>query len=478
MLPLLFWGCSTSQYYKLKETRKLIDNSFQDTLYAHANWGILIESVESEEILYELNADKMFIPASNQKIITSAVALLTLGAEFKYETKLYYSGEIVDSVLIGNLVIQGFGDPTLSTEFYDDPRMLFYCWADTLIELGISQLNGNIIGDDNVFDDNRYGMDWAFDDLNYGYAAEIGALQFNENSVNLQIIPPMNLNDSVKIIPDVKSSYFSIFNDTSITKNGKTKIKIDRLFGVNDITISGNITLENRRFHRSVSISNPTLYFVTALKEVLTEKGIQIEGDPLDCDKIKNWELMTEKWELITTYKSLSLSEILQVMMKESKNLYAETILKTMGWQQSGIGSFAEGKNVVDSVLTDWGIDAVTYSYCDGSGLSRYNLISPRQIVKVLKKMQSDENWFIWRELFPIAGVDGTLKYRMIETPGEGNVKAKTGTMSNVRCLSGYLTTSSNKEIVFSFLVNGHLLNSKDLDSVVDHILNLIIGKR
>ena len=163
------------------------------------------------------------------------------------------------------------------------------------------------------------------------------------------------------------------------------------------------------------------------------------------------------------------------MLLKDSNNLYAETLLKTLGWNNNEIGTFEEGKKVVEEMLADCGIEPESYAYHDGSGLSRYNLISPKQIVHILKGMRKSENWLIWKDMFPIAGVDGTLKYRMIETPGEGNVKAKTGTMSNVRCLSGYLTTSSNEDIVFSILVNAHLLKSKDLDNVVDHILNLII---
>ena len=475
LLSFLFWGCSTSKYHRLDETRKIIDVTFQDSLFSHAHWGVLIESLDSGEIWYEHHADKMFIPASNEKIVTSAAALLTLGPEFKFETKLNYTGEIIDSILIGNLIVQGNGDPTFSTKFYDDPRTLFYCWADTLLELGIAKISGNIIGDDNAFDDNGYGLGWSFDDLNYSYAAETGALQFNNNSIKLQIIPPVNLNNSVKIYPEIKSSYFSILDNTTTSANGKTKLTVDRSFSSNEITISGNVTTGSRAKWRSVSITNPTLYFINIFKEVLSEKGIETEGSSLDCDDIEDWEFDKENAELIAINHSPPLSEILQVMMKESNNLYAETVVKTMGWQENGMGSFKNGQIAVDSVLAAWGIEPGTYAYRDGSGLSRYNLISPRQIIQILKKMKSDENWSLWKDLFPIAGVDGTMQYRMIGTPGEGNVRAKTGTMSNVRCLSGYLTTSEGEEIVFSFLINGHLRKSKEIDNVIDHILNQLI---
>ena len=154
--------------------------------------------------------------------------------------------------------------------------------------------------------------------------------------------------------------------------------------------------------------------------------------------------------------------------------MYAETMVKTMGWKKSGVGSFREGKKVVEKVLAGFGIEAQSYAYRDGSGLSRYNFLSPRQIVKILKGMRNSEHSDTWKEIQPIAGVDGTLKNRMKGTKAEGNVRAKTGTISNVRGLSGYLTTSAGEELVFSFLINGHLRSSKETELITDKVLILI----
>jgi len=431
--------------------------------------------LENGEILYQHNADKMFIPASNQKILTSAAALLTLEPDFRYETKLYYSGEIVDSVLIGDLIIQGNGDPTFSSEFYDDPRIPFYCWADTLHRMGIRKITGNIIGEDNAFDDIGLGKGWMVDDLNYTYAAESGALQFNDNSIMLNIIPPADHEKSVHIIPEMKSSYFSILDEINIIKEGKTNINIDRPINSNEITLSGSISISSRMKSQAISLTNPTLYFVTFFKEILMERGISLNGKALDCDDIDDWKFDIENISLILVHASPPLSKILQIMMEESNNLYAETLVKTLGWQQGEIGSFEEGKRVIQLTLNDLGLKAESYAFQDGSGLSRYNLISPRQIVQVLKSMLNTDRADLWRDIMPIEGIyEHTLTNRIIRTTEQGNMKAKTGTMSNVRCLSGYIIIPEG-DIVFSVLVNGHLLKSKEIDIVTDNVLNFLM---
>ena len=197
-------------------------------------------------------------------------------------------------------------------------------------------------------------------------------------------------------------------------------------------------------------------------------------GKTIDCDEIPNWLFDSTKYQLVATHISPSLSEILKGMMKRSQNMYAETMVKTLGFYNSGTGSFNEGKKVVETVLANFGIEPETYAFTDGSGLSRYDYISPNQIVKILKGMKNSEYWSVWKELFPIAGVDGTLSKRMKGTKAEKNVFAKTGTISNVRGLSGYLTTANGEEIVFSFLINGHLRNSSENEAITDSVLSII----
>lgn len=472
---ILFIGCTSVHQKKVNAVKKQIDSIIQDPVFSGANFGILIESLNDEEILYEYNSDKLFIPASNQKIITSAAALLVLGSEYKYETKLFCSGEIVDSVLIGDLIVQGTGDPTFNINFYNDHRKPFYDWADSLLTKGITKISGNIIGDDNIFDDKRFGAGWMLEDIGKSYAAEISALQFNDNSITLTISPPDKQKSNATIIPEFHSSYFSINNLLTSNPDENKKLRVVNSFNSNQINISGNLLFGDRIRRRTVSIYNPTLYFVTVLNEIFTEKGIEIEGEPLDCDDIEDWNFDQQKYQLLLTHFSPPLNDIIQICMKKSNNLYAETFLKTIGYHKYGVGSFQTGKAVVDSLLFSWKIAPESYSFRDGSGLSRYNLISAAQLVKTLKKMRMNEQWQNWQPMFPVAGLEGTLEDRFRNTSLVNIMKAKTGSMGNIYSLSGYISSVSEDDLVFSILINGHLSKTEEIDLKIAKLLDQIV---
>ncbi|MCW8849071.1 MAG: D-alanyl-D-alanine carboxypeptidase/D-alanyl-D-alanine-endopeptidase [Melioribacteraceae bacterium] len=478
IISLIFVGCSTIPvgYERINsdELNKKIDSIFNDSLFSHAHWGVLIESLSSGKVLYERNSERMFMPASNEKIPTAAAALTKLGPDFRFKTIIGYSGNIIDSTLYGNLIIIGDGDPTLSDRIYDKPTTVFEQWTDSLLSLGIKSISGNIIGDDNKFDDENIGYGWPLDGLGYWYSAEVGPLQLNENYVDLEIVPPVNISDTLKIIPDVISNYYKLINEIEIVDTGSNNLKITRTYGKNDIILKGNVVRNSGSFERSPTITNPTKFYVTVLKEVLENKGITVLGSPIDCDEIPNYVDSIKVTDSLIVHQSLPLHEILKVLMKKSQNLYAETVVRALGLDESGIGSFDEGKKVVESVLEEFGIEPGSHSYMDGSGLSRYNYISPKQIVNILKGMSKSIYWDIWYDTLPIAGVDGTLRWRMKNTKAENNVRAKTGTISNVRGLSGYLKTAEDEDIAFSFLVNGHLKTSRETELITDQVLELI----
>lgn len=478
LLFIAMSACSTVPvgYEKIStdELTNKIESIFSDTLFSHAHWGVLIESLESGNTIYERNADRMFMPASNEKIPTAASALTVLGPEFKFNTIIGYSGVIQDSVLNGDLIIIGDGDPTLSDRVYEKPTTVFEQWADSLLSLGVKSINGNIIGDDNKFDDEHIGYGWPLDGLDFWYSAEIGALQLNENYIDFQIIPPITQNDTLEIIPDVNSCYYKLINEIEIVDTGKNKIRIKREFGDNIILLKGNVAVGSKPFEISPTITNPTKFYVTVIKEVFEEKGISVLGLPVDCDEISNYADSINIVDSLIVHQSIPLKDILKILMKKSQNLYAETMVRILGFNEFELGSFDNGKKVVENVLENFAIEPGSHSYKDGSGLSRYNYISPNQIVKILKGMKKSKYWDVWYDTLPIAGVDGTLKWRMRNTKAEENVRAKTGTISNVRGLSGYVTTAGGEEIVFSFLINGHLKSSRDTELITDKVLELI----
>lgn len=482
LLFISVYGCSSTteitndKIDRLPELRQKIQQRFDDSTFSHAHWGAQIKSLETGEIWYEQNSNKMFMPASNEKIITSAAALTKLGPSFKFTTEVFYTGEIKDSVLFGNLIVRSNGDPTFYLRFYDDPREIFFQWAKKLDSLGIKKITGDVIGDDNLFDDEHLGSGWSYDYLDSWYAAEVGALQFNENYVDLKIYPPRTKDESTVIIPNVESRFYNIVNKLEAVDTGKTDFSVTRDFGSNDIVIEGIVKIGDKFYSVSPSITNPTLYYATALKEALEKSGLKVDGYAMDIDDVDTFAV-SDTIKIFTHY-SPPLMDILKELMKVSQNLYAETMTRLLGLVEYGEGSFKNGKKVIQEVLESFGIEKDTYSYADGSGLTRYNFVSPEQLVIILSEMYKSQYKDIWIDMLPIAGVDGTLRNRMKGTSAENNVKAKTGTISNVRGLSGYVTTGDGEELVFSFLVNGHLLTSKDTEKITDSILEMITDFR
>lgn len=227
---------------------------------------------------------------------------------------------------------------------------------------------------------------------------------------------------------------------------------------------------------RTPTIDNPTKYYVHVLKETLEKNGIDVQGSAIDCDELDSWihAPQDDGYIEVANYYSVPLSEVVQRCMKRSQNMYAETMPRVLSWHETGLGSIEGGRKIIDSVYTEFGVEPGSWAYVDGSGLTRYDYISPEILVKILEGMYKSDQKNIWVSSLPISGIDGTLRRRMIGTAAEKKVFAKTGTISNTRGLSGYTTTASGENIVFSFLVNGHLLSSKDTDQITDSVLELI----
>ena len=482
-IVLLLISCgSTTQTIQKKGSANFnammakVDVLVKDEAFAHAHWGVMIKSLDSDDIWYAQNEDRLFMPASNNKIPSTAAVLKVLGPDFKFETHVLTKGKVRGTVLYGDLVVWSNGDPTMYERYMEDSKAVFKAWADTLKAQGIYRITGNIIGDDNAFDDVHIGEGWAWNYQQVWYAAQFGALQFNENYVDVKIVPPATKSGKVILIPNVESTYFNLIADFDIVDSGYNRINLNRDFYSNNIILSGQLVAGSDTLERTPTIDNPTKFYVHVLKETLEENGIVVNGDPIDCDEIENWinAPLDENYHELATYYSVPLSEVATRLLKRSQNMYAETMPRVLSWHETGLGSIEAGREIMDSVYTEFGIEPGSWAYIDGSGLTRYDYISPQILVKILEGMYRSDLKDIWVEALPISGVDGTLKRRMLGTAAEKKVHAKTGTISNVRGLSGYTTTASGENIVFSFLVNGHLLSSKETERITDSILELI----
>jgi serine-type D-Ala-D-Ala carboxypeptidase/endopeptidase (penicillin-binding protein 4) len=457
-----------------------IDALVHDEAFSHAHWGILIKSLDSDEVWYAHNEERLFMPASNNKIPTAAAALQVLGPEFRFTTQLLSKGEISNGVLHGDLVVWSNGDPTMYERYMEDSRAVFYDWADALKEQGIHTVNGGIIADDDAFDEEYLGSGWAWDYLQIWYAAQFGALQFNENYVDVKIVAPADKRGEITLIPNCPSSYYNLIDQITLVDTGSSRVRVDREPNTNDIVFSGNLRVGSDTLELSPTIHNPSKFYVHVLKEVLTEKGIRVKGKAVDCDELPDWKhvLPEMSYRELASYRSVPLSEVLTRLMKRSQNMYAETMPRAIAWQETGRGSIREARRIMDSVFVSFGIEPGSWIYADGSGLTRYDYISPQILVKLLEGMYHHEHGDIWLSTFPVAGVDGTLRNRMKGTAAEGNVLGKTGTISNVRGLSGYIRTAAGENVVYSFLVNGHMLSGSENERITDTILQLISEHR
>lgn len=479
-LILLLTACSGSAENMQKnfpETGKgmlteKIDSVFNDEMFANAFWGAKIISLSDSSVLYSRNENKLFMPASNEKILTTSTGLKVLGADFRYVSELKYSGVIKDSVLEGNLYLYSNGDPTLYTRFFDSPLHLFNYYTEALLSVGIKKINGNIIGDDSAFEDDHLGYGWAYDGLSVWYSAPFGPLQLNENYVDIKVIAGNNAGDSVTLDPNIKSKYFNIMNNLSTADSVTEYFDYNRGVNENKIVFSGEVKTGRKPFEVSPSIYNPTMFYSTVFKETVERAGISVEGDVLEIKDVP----VPEKQKLLYIYESPALSEIATGLMKRSQNLYAETLARTISWYKTGKGLMYRTRQILSDTLAAFGVEPGSYRYMDGSGLSRYNYVAPSHIVKILTGMYNSELKDLWLDVMPIAGVDGTLRNRMKNTPAENNVRAKTGTISNVRGLSGYVTDKNGEVYAFSFLVNSHTRSSADTEIITDKVLEYIAG--
>lgn len=447
---------------------------FDAPLMARGVWGVDIRSLDTGERLYALNAGRLMMPASNMKILTVAAAAETLGWDFRYKTTLETTAPIADGVLDGDLIVRGTGDPTMNTRGARGDAVLAQ-FADALKSAGIREIRGRVIGDDQAFDDEGIGPGWAWDYLEAGYAAPSGALQFNENTASLIITPGAAAGTPPVVTLTPGTGLTTISHAVTTQAGTEDSIQYRRRIDAPIIEVSGSIPAGGSPIRRNVAVANPTLFFAQAVKDGLAARGIATAGAAADLDDVAAELVKGGERRVLFTLESPPLREIAAVLMKVSQNLYAETFLKTLGTASGGLGTTPGGRGVARRVLASWGIADDSYVMSDGSGLSRYNYVAPEMVIAVLQRMYRDAKH---RDPFiatlPIAGRDGTISTRMRRTRAEGNAVAKTGSISNVRSLSGYVRTRDGEMLVFAILANDFVIPPTTVTYIADLAVEIL----
>ena len=469
----------------VEQLRRDLSGIFNAKHVDHAIWGVTVRSLKSDETLFSLNPHWKQTPASTQKVITSAVAAERLGWDYRYTTRIYSTGPMSsDGDLDGDLVIVSNGDPTINPR-HPERWGAFDAWARQLYEKGLRRVGGQLIGDDNAFAEPGWGVGWAWDDLSLGYGAAVGALQYNENQVELLVGP--GLEAGSRAIISVSPPGSGIILDhgvTTVAEGQPSRISLERIPGTNLLSVRGQVAMGSAALRESASAPNPTLLYLSALRDALARNGIFIGGNPLDVDDARVKPDYTRA-ALMLEDRSTTLATVIDVCLKWSRNEYAETLLRSLastgrGPRDAGFASWGGGAEataeaglaVVAEVLSQWGVAPELYVARDGSGLSRNDYLAPEALSIVLARLWRDARHLEpFRSTLPQSAVSGTLASRMKDTPAAERVWAKTGSMSNVRSLSGYLVTLDGEPLVFAFMATGFHVPASQIDVVMDEAL-------
>ncbi len=425
-----------------------------------------MKSLETGRVLYALNARKLMMPASNMKIVTLAAAAEALGWDYRFKTTLETDAEIEGGALKGNLIVRGSGDPTINSR-ENRARALFDEWAAALKAAGITRIDGNIVADASAFDSRGLGQGWSWDYLEAGYAAPSSALEFNENVATLTVRPGGKPGDAAQLELPPSTGLALLHHVVTGEAGTATTIGLELLPGTNNLDVTGSIAADAKPATREVAVANPALYFAHGLTLALIERGIPVRGLPVVFQRSPLLAPLPR--ETIVESQSPPLREIASTMMKVSQNLYAETLLKTIGAAGGATGTANAGRAAAQRVFEGWGIPPGTYVQADGSGLSRYDYVTAGMITTLLERMYKDPRHHdAFVATLPIAGTDGTISTRMKNTRAEANAMAKTGSISNVRALSGYVRTRDGETLVFSILANSFTIPASTVNWIAD----------
>jgi serine-type D-Ala-D-Ala carboxypeptidase/endopeptidase (penicillin-binding protein 4) len=468
--------------------------------------GVEIVSLRTGKPIFSLNADKMFTPASNTKLFTTAAALALIGPEYKFRTTLETSGSLDKyGRLTGDLLLVGRGDPNLSgrelpyntrTQRNSDPIRVLEKLADELVQKGVKYVDGDIVADDSYFAFERYGEGWSQDDLVWPDGAPVSALTVNDNVIFVQILPGARAGDKAFVSVTPFADYYTIDNRMLTTPAGTgRKIYINREPGSTTLTLWGTMPMDDTGVNEGLSIEDPAEFAANVFRHLLEVRGIAVYGKQrtrhTDLASLSTFtsvviassrggdehSLTSPAGPLVLAeYQSPPLSEDVEVINKVSQNLHAEILLRLLGREKGTGGTVQGGLEVLHGFLNNAGVSGDEYVFFDGSGLSRQNLVTPHAVVGLLSYAATQPWGKEFHDSLPVAGVDGSLADRFKDMVPYAHVYAKTGSLGGVKTLSGYAITATGDEIAFSILANNYSLPGKRVNEIIDSIVTAAVN--
>jgi D-alanyl-D-alanine carboxypeptidase/D-alanyl-D-alanine-endopeptidase (penicillin-binding protein 4) len=493
---------------RTKQLAKKVDAILAQPDVARGFWGVEVVSLDTGKTLYSQNAEKLFTPASNTKLFTTAATLALIGPDYRFHTTMESTGSLDKyGRLNGDLVLIGRGDPNLSgrsipynlrTERKLDPVHVLQELADQVAAKGVKMISGDVVADDSWYPFERYGEGWSQDDLMWEWGAPATALTINDNVVFLTIQPADRPGEKAYLNINPFPDYYHVDNRVMTTPagTGPRKVYTLREPGSNQLLAWGNIPVDDPGHTESLAIDDPADFAARLMRRLLEERGISIYGRArthhTDLASLSTFSVTTFASAgggdtppaqvpppmVLANYESAPLAQDLKVINKVSQNLHAELMLRLLGREKGSSGTIDAGLEVLRGFLTQVDIRPEEYVFYDGSGLSRENLVSPHAIVKLLT-YTSKQPWAAeFEDTLPVGGVDGTLSDRF-KTPGlVGKVHGKTGSLGHVNSLSGYATTAKGEHVVFSILANNHTLNNRRALETIDQIVQAFVNDK
>ena len=477
------------------DVAELIDELLARPAAKRTLWGVLVRNLETGETVYDRNKDKLFLPASNAKLFTTALALRRLGADYRFTTALATDGTVgEDGVLDGDLRLVGGGDPNLSSrslpfrkkEDYGADRLApLRGLAQRVMETGIRRIAGNVIGDDSRYIWQPYPRGWSHADTLQGYGSPTSALVFNDNLIQVVVVPGATGGPArLRVVPQL--GFYELANRT-LTMSGRhveRGLLARRGPGSGEVILAGQIPFRSRGRTFLFAADDPARYAAVALRKALVEAGIEVDGQaqahhllPDRLLSLRSPPRLRRSGGPATIAESLSaeLREAIRVVNKESQNLHAEMLMREVALQEDGIGSQEAAVASMRRFLAEAGLGSAEFYLRDGSGLSRQNLVAPTAMVRLLEYMWNSPDREAYLDSLPVAGHDGTLDWRFRRTAARGRIHAKTGSMSHVLALSGYARTGGGSTLAFAIFANNFGLASSSARHLVDSIAAALV---
>ena len=444
-------------------------------------WGILVSDAATGEVLYARNADAFFMPASNAKLFTTALALTTLGPDYRVRTTVTSSGTLdANGTLNGDLVLVGRGDANLSNRKFPfvkkeerdgPPEKAFADFASTVAARGVKEITGDVVADDSMFQHELFPSGWLVDDILWSYGAAISAIAVNDNTFTLTVRPGAREGDPAGYDLGLAVDFYSVENLVVTSARGnEEKLAVARDPGSRLIHLSGTIPLDAQTRRLTIAIENPAEYAASLLARLLEARGVKIDGHPRARHASELAGDPGETQTILAEHTSVPLSDEIRLTNKNSENLHAELLLLLAAHEKSGAKNYEDAEKFAADFFRTAGIADGDVVLSDGSGLSRKDLVTPRAVVHLLRYAAAQPWGDLYRSTLPVAGEDGTLSDRMKNTPAAARVFAKTGTIGHGNALSGYATTVRGERLLFSILGNNNNLHAQDANKVIDAI--------